>query len=70
MVPEAGIEPARLSPVEGFSYHYGFRRQPEAVCGLEHAFTLMTSHLRCPPSALYTFLTALNRKAWLGVGSG
>jgi hypothetical protein len=27
MVPEAGIEPARPFPVEGFSYHFGFHRQ-------------------------------------------
>ena len=30
MVPEAGIEPARPFPVEGFSYHFGFRRQLSA----------------------------------------
>ncbi len=29
MVPEAGIEPARPFRVEGFSYHFGFRRQHE-----------------------------------------
>ena len=29
MVPEAGIEPARPFRVEGFSYHFGFRRQRE-----------------------------------------
>ena len=27
LVPEAGIEPARPFRVEGFSYHFGFRRQ-------------------------------------------
>jgi hypothetical protein len=29
LVPEAGIEPARPFRVEGFSYHFGFRRQRE-----------------------------------------
>lgn len=29
LVPEAGIEPARPFRVEGFSYHFNFRRQRE-----------------------------------------
>ena len=44
--------------VEGFSYHFGFRRRPwrtAGVRGLEHAFTLALRGCRCPPSALYTF---------------
>jgi len=39
MVPETGLEPVQLK-AEGFSYHFGFRRQRNAVRGLEHAFTV------------------------------
>jgi len=39
MVPETGLEPVQHK-AEGFSYHFGFRRQRGAVRGLEHAFTM------------------------------
>jgi len=39
VVPETGLEPVQLK-AEGFSYHFGFRRQRNAVRGLEHAFTV------------------------------
>jgi hypothetical protein len=41
MVPGTGIEPVRwFYPSDGFSSHYGFRRQPAAVRALDYAFTI------------------------------
>ena len=40
---------------EGFSSHYGFRRQLAAVRALDYAFTVTFARFRCSPSSLYTF---------------
>src|ERR1700754_230365 len=64
MVRAAGLEPARASRPNGFSYHFDFRRR-------HLAFVVWTipspwrRRVRCCPSSLYTFPGG----AWLGITS-
>ena len=67
LVPEAGIEPARPFRVEGFSYHFGFRRQRERCswsgARLHHSLAAVGARrLLSTPSQTVAW-------AWLGVGS-
>ncbi len=66
MVRAAGLEPAQAFRPHGFSYHFGFRRRPSDVRGLDYPFTLAVTRFRCCPSSLYTFPLA---EAWLGIAS-
>jgi hypothetical protein len=43
LVRAAGIEPAQALRPYGFSYHFGFHRRREGVCGLDYPFTLALS---------------------------
>lgn len=51
LVPRVGIEPTLPLRENGFSSHFGFRRQRIAVRGLDYAFISE----RWLPSSLYTF---------------
>ena len=63
LVLGAGIEPARPSLANGFSYHYSFHYQLSVVCGLDYTLTL-SYRLRFSVSSLYTFPIT---RAWLGI---
>ena len=56
VVRAAGLEPAQAFRPYGFSYHFGFRRRPPDVRGLDYTFTMTQMRCRCCPSSLYTFL--------------
>jgi len=64
LVRAAGIEPAQALRPYGFSYHFGFHRRREGVCGLDYPFTVARERGRCCPSSLYTFP---RERAWLGI---
>ena len=66
LVRAAGLEPAQALRPHGFSYHFGFRRRPPGVRGLDYPFTLAFVRCRCCPSSLYTFPLT---EAWLGIAS-
>lgn len=55
MVAEKGLEPLLSLRKNGFSYHYGFRHQRTAVCGLDYALIRTWSGSGPLPSSLYTF---------------
>ncbi len=56
MVRAEGVEPSRALRPYGFSCHFGFRRRPVGVRGLDYPFTVRShSGVRCCPSSLYTF---------------
>jgi hypothetical protein len=40
LVRAAGLEPAQVFRPYGFSYHFGFRRRPPGVRGLDYPFTV------------------------------
>jgi len=40
LVRAAGLEPAQGFRPYGFSYHFGFRRRQNSVCGLDYPFAL------------------------------
>src|ERR1700694_5277899 len=64
LVRAAGLEPAQALRPYGFSYHFGLRRRPWDVRGLDYPFTVARERCRCCPSSLYTFF---RKEAWLGV---
>jgi hypothetical protein len=51
LVGPAGLEPATY----GLTSHFGFRRRPRGVRGLDCPFTVALARGRCHPSSLYTF---------------
>jgi len=70
LVRAAGIEPAQALRPYGFSYHFGFHRRREGVCGLDYPFTVARERGRCCPSSLYTFFRQeVLEEAWLGIAS-
>ncbi|WOH63614.1 hypothetical protein [Bradyrhizobium sp. BWA-3-5] len=45
LVLVAGLEPAQALRPHGFLYHFGFRRRPSGVRGLDYPFTLAKNPL-------------------------